>query len=189
MPILTVFDSQGPASSVRPAAALQPGPLSQLITTTHDSNPAAAAAPLPAAVAPALAKLSVQTLPTLQTPSLQAPDLSSQLQPLSHPSMVSTMPAVGPLPAACLRHHFFQSPALPHRPLRYCLYKFLSALCVCQMYAYWCVWSLLLCCGKLALSCCCHSSVYLLLAGGDCHVDNTQLAGDITTMLDGLCIL
>lgn len=94
MPVLTVFDSQGPASSVRPATALQPGPLSQLITPTHDSN-AAAAPPLPAAVAPALAKLSVQTLPTLQNPSLQDPDLSTQLQPLSHPSMVSNMSAVG----------------------------------------------------------------------------------------------
>lgn len=86
---------QDPASAVHPASALQPGPLTQMITPTHDSNAAAPQLPA-AAVAPALAKLSVQTMPTLQNPSLQAPDLTAQMQPLSHPSMVnSTLASVG----------------------------------------------------------------------------------------------
>lgn len=130
---MTVFDSQGPASSVRPATALQPGPVSKLITPTHDSSAAAAAAPpLPAAVAPALAKLSVQTLPTLQNPSLQAPDLSTQLQPLSHPSMVSNMSAVGSMLVVRLSQVMSLLAALPLCPLECSsVSDFCGLVCVC----------------------------------------------------------
>lgn len=102
--------SQDPASAVRPATTLQPGPLTHMITSAHDPNAAAAAAapPIPAAVAPALAKLSVQTMPTLQNPSLQASDLTNQLQPLSHPSVINNMAAVCPL-----SHPFLAITAVP----------------------------------------------------------------------------